>query len=247
MKRQWSSRGSILIIGPSRPFTLQSGEQKQVDLTISPPPSPPFHLSDSNPECHSSTDQRLQETLISKQWPLFIPVILTLLDDTTTRIRSRGLVILDDFSTKFPNNILRDTGLASVFEDAVFPTLHFLPNITPEAESIQLLVPAYSALLTLAGKVDGKPKTGKHHSDTPRAKLLDKILREGIFSAYFHAKEHIHIVEVLLDQTARVLKEMGVYAVKHLKVSQPNSFQKWKEEMDRERLIFHARFAPELL
>lgn len=163
----------------------------------------------------------MQETLISKQWPLFIPVILTLLDDTTTRIRTRGLVILDDFLSKFPNNILRDTGLASVFEDAVFPTLHFLPNITPEAESLQLLVPAYSALLTLAGKVnDGKAQTGKHHSDMPRAKLLDKILREGIFSAYFHAKEHICIVEVLLVQTTLVLNEMGIYAVKHLKVSQ---------------------------
>lgn len=156
---------------------------------------------------------------MSKQWPLFIPVLLTLLDDGATRVRSRGLSILDAFLLKFPDNILRDTGLASVFEDAVFPTLHFLPSITPEEESTQLLGRAYTALLTLAGKLDVSPSAGKVASSTPRAKLLDKMLREGVFSAYFHAKEHIRIVEVLLVYTARILGVMGVQGVKHLKVS----------------------------
>lgn len=155
--------------------------------------------------------------LVSKQWPLFIPVLLTLLDDGATRVRSRGLAILDAFLRKFPDNILRDTGLASVFEDAVFPTLHFLPSITPEEESIQLLGQAYTALLTLARKLDASPAAGKVASSTSRAKLLDKMLREGVFSAYFHAKEHIRIVEVLLIHTAKILDEMGVQGVKHLK------------------------------
>ncbi|ROW07998.1 hypothetical protein VPNG_06114 [Cytospora leucostoma] len=154
---------------------------------------------------------------MSKQWPLFIPVLLTLLDDGATRVRSRGLIILDAFLLKFPDNILRDTGLASVFEDAVFPTLHFLPTITPEEESTQLLGQAYTALLTLAGKLDVSPSAGKVASSTPRAKLLDKMLREGVFSAYFHAKEHIRIVEVLLVHTARILGVMRVEGVKHLK------------------------------
>lgn len=146
-------------------------------------------------------------------------MILTLLDDGATRIRSRSLVILDVFLSKFPDHILRDTGLASVFEESVFPTLHFLPSITPEVESIQLLGPAYSTLLTLATKLDVKAKTGPHHGSTPRAKLLDKILRDGVFPAYFHAKDHVRIVEVLLVQTAKVLNKMGIHAVKHLKVS----------------------------
>lgn len=155
---------------------------------------------------------------MSKQWPLCIPVLLTLLDDGATRVRSRGLAILDAFLRKFPDNILRDTGLASVFEDAVFPTLHFLPSITPEEESIQLLGQAYTALLTLAGKLDASPAAGKVASSTSRAKLLDKMLREGVFSAYFHAKEHVRIVEVLLIHAAKILDEMGIQGVKHLKV-----------------------------
>lgn len=156
---------------------------------------------------------------MSKQWPLFIPVLLTLLDDGATRVRSRGLVILDAFLRKFPDNILRDTGLASVFEDAVFPTLHFLPSITPEDDSVQLLGQAYTALLSLAGKLSASPPAGKVASSTPRAKLLDKMLREGVLSAYFHAKEQIRIVGVLLVHAAKILNEMGIHSVKHLKVS----------------------------
>lgn len=161
------------------------------------------------------TVETADETLIGKQWPLFIPVLLTLLDDSTTRIRARGLDILNSFLQKFPNNILRDTGLSSVFEEAIFPTLHFLPSITPEDESIQLLRPAYTTLLTLAGKMnvskDSKVKD----------KFLDKVLREGIFSAYFQAKEHIRIVEVLIREAGSIVSEMGIHAVKHLKVFSP--------------------------
>lgn len=160
-----------------------------------------------------------QPDFMSKQWPLFIPVLLTLLDDGATRVRCLGLVVLDAFLEKFPDNILRDTGLASVFEDAVFPTLHFLPSITPEEESVQLLGQAYTALLALARKLDASAAAGKVASSTPRAKILDKLLREGVFSAYFHAKEHIRIVEVLLVYTAKILEDMGIHSVKHLKVS----------------------------
>lgn len=169
--------------------------------------------------CSLAANKLIQSDLLSKQWPLFIPVLLALLDDATTRIRRRGLLILDAFLEKFPANILRDTGLASVFEDAVFPTLHFLPSITPEEDSIILLEAAYTALLSLARKVEPKAGRAEAHSSSPKAKLLDKILRDGVFSAYFHVKDHVRIVEVLLIQTSKILDEMQIYAVKHLKVS----------------------------
>ncbi|KAK4151349.1 mitochondrial CCA tRNA nucleotidyltransferase [Chaetomidium leptoderma] len=156
--------------------------------------------------------------LIAKHWPLFIPVLLTLADDSTTPIRRRGVLILTDFLAKFPDKTLRDTGLAMVIEDAIFPTLGFLPSLTPESESLQLLGAAYGALLSLAnkqpavvvGKDDGIP-------GAPKNSLLDKMLREGVLMGYFHAKQHVRIVEVLCQQTAAILNEMGVHAVKHLK------------------------------
>jgi hypothetical protein len=107
-----------------------------------------------------------------------------------------------------------------VFEDAIFPTLSFLPSLTPEQESVDLLVPAYDALLILARK---QPAVGKEGiAGAPKNSFLDRMLREGVLGGYFHAKDHVRIVEVLCQQTAAILDEMGVHAVKHLKVSCPS-------------------------
>ncbi|KAK3323541.1 hypothetical protein B0T19DRAFT_207757 [Cercophora scortea] len=152
------------------------------------------------------------EQLISKHWPLFIPVLLILVDDSTTRIRRRGLAILGCFLTKFPSKTLHDTGLAKVFEEAIFPTLSFLPSLTPEDECVQLLTPAFTALLCLASKQSTAAKDSK-----AKDKMLDKILREGVFMAYFHAKAHERVVEVLCQQTSLILAQMGIHAVVHLK------------------------------
>lgn len=163
----------------------------------------------------------LQEDFISKQWPLFIPVLLTLLDDGTTRVRRAGLLILPTFLEKFPDHILASTGLASVFEDAVFPTLHFLPPLTPEAESVELLEPAFSSLLVLAGKLDQRVKTGQCVSRMPRARLLDRVLRDGVFAGYSHAKEYPRVVCLLFIVSRDIVgmgRGMGLHAVKHLKV-----------------------------
>jgi hypothetical protein len=143
--------------------------------------------------------------------------LLTLVDDSSTPVRRRGLLILADLLTKIPNHILHNNGLGKLFEDAVFPTLAYLPSLTPADESIQLLVPAYTVLLRLADK---QPATTSHDGvrNGPKNRLLDKMLREGVFMAYFHAKEYISIVEVLCQQTALILNQMGIHVVKHLKV-----------------------------
>lgn len=188
-------------------------------------------------------NRMLQDQLIAKHWPLFIPVLLTLADDPSTAVRRRGLLILTDFLAKFPGRTLHDTGLAKVFEDAIFPTLAFLPSLTPDDESVQLLVPAYGALLRLADKQQQQQPTTatpaaaargtKEEQQQPgvlpggaKIGLLDKVLREGVFMGYFHAKEHVRIVEVLCQQTAVILNEMGIHAVKHLKVSRKKKRKK---------------------
>ncbi|KAK3353539.1 hypothetical protein B0T25DRAFT_214675 [Lasiosphaeria hispida] len=154
------------------------------------------------------------EQLISKHWPLLIPVLLTLTDDNTTAVRCRGLKILIKFLAKFPSKTLRNAGLSQVFEDAIFPTLSYLPTLTPEDESVQLLDPAFEVLLCLADMLETTTASG---ATNHKMKLLDKMLREGVFSAYFHAKVHVHIVELLYRQLALILNQMGIYAVKHLK------------------------------
>ncbi|CAK7275122.1 hypothetical protein SEPCBS119000_006518 [Sporothrix epigloea] len=168
--------------------------------------------------------------LVRVHWPLFTPVLLALVDDPDTAVRARGLALLERFvATALDGGCpLHTTGLDSVLADAVFPTLHFLPRLTPEKESLQLLPPAYAALLGLvkAGAAAGSIKLGGGHSgknlpQKPGRTLLDRMLREGIYSGYFYASEHIHIVEELMRQTGRIVEAMGVYAVKHLKDLMP--------------------------
>ncbi|CAK7220914.1 hypothetical protein SBRCBS47491_004349 [Sporothrix bragantina] len=167
--------------------------------------------------------------LVRAHWPLYIPVLLALVDDPDTPVRARGLVLLRDFVATVPDSgsLLHTTGLDSVLADAVFPTLHFLPRLTPEKESLQLLAPAYAALLGLAkaaaaaGASKDKGATEKGLPPKAASSLLDRMLREGIYSGYFHASEHIHIVEALVRQAGNIVEAMGIYAVKHLKDLMP--------------------------
>lgn len=166
-----------------------------------------------------------QGPLIRVHWPLFIPVLLALVDDPDTAVRARGLVLLAGFVAAVPDggSLLHTTGLDSVLADAVFPTLLFLPRLTPEKESLQLLAPAYTALLGLASAAAASAgsKMQRGNGGLPpkaAADLLDRMLRDGIYAGYFHASEHIRIVEELVRQAGRIIEAMGVYAVKHLKV-----------------------------
>lgn len=93
--------------------------------------------------------------------------------------------------------------------------------MTPEDESVQLLGPAFEALLCLARK-QASPTTGPTAKEPrPNTTLLDKVLREGVFSAYFHCKDHPRIVAVLCQQIASIANQLGIHTVKHLKVSHP--------------------------
>lgn len=131
---------------------------------------------------------------------------------------------------------MQNTGLADIFEQAVFPALLYLPSLTPEDESLEILGAAYPVLIEMAGlTVDypypdpgigvgsstsamGEQKQPKQHLTEPQRKLLDKIIREGIMVGYHHAKEHIRIVNLLCDTLVCVVNGMGILAVKYLKV-----------------------------
>lgn len=156
----------------------------------------------------------LQSDLVQANWPLFTPVLLTLLEDRETLIRRKGLDTLITFIEKTPPKILTSTGIGTVFQEAVFPTLLYLPTLTPEAESVTLLRPAYAALLALA-------KADEDQQSLDRRKQLDKLLRDGVFAAYHHSSEHLRIVEVLMDASSEIVAALSIYAAKHLQVRSP--------------------------
>ncbi|KAJ6787317.1 hypothetical protein PWT90_09132 [Aphanocladium album] len=153
--------------------------------------------------------QTSEPATMKKYWPLYIPVLVTLTEDDDVAIRQRGIDILNAFLTKCPADILRTSGIDSVFQESVFPSLLFLPTLTPEAESVTLLRSAYRTLLTLA-LADSDPAGKK------RRALLDKMLRDGVLAGYFHASQHIRVVEVLMQSVVQIVEALQIYAVKHL-------------------------------
>lgn len=137
-----------------------------------------------------------------------------------------------------PEGLLSRTGLADVFEQAVFPTVLSLPSLTPEAESAALLGAAYPALFDMAG-IEGPNLAAAGHGnddvtddsvapDTQNSqnrgfseaqrKLLDKIFREGIMTGYHHAKGHIRLVDFFCNTLRCLVDCIGILSVKYLKV-----------------------------
>ncbi|TVY37373.1 CCA tRNA nucleotidyltransferase, mitochondrial [Lachnellula occidentalis] len=148
--------------------------------------------------------------IIAQNWHLFPPPLLTLLDDASTPFRATGSHLLSAFLPHLSSKLLKQSGIGEVFEDALLPTLLYLPNLTPVDESLRLLSSAYGALSVLC---DVRYEVG----EKARIEFLDRVMRMGVFMGYHHASEHPAIVQLLLEQTKVLVEKMGIHAVKHLK------------------------------
>ncbi|GAW21640.1 hypothetical protein ANO14919_111630 [Xylariales sp. No.14919] len=178
--------------------------------------------------------------LIQEHWPLYTPILLTLLDEPQpTPLKLRALSIFRKFWRLCPEGLLERTGLVNAFEEAVFPTVLSLPSLTPEDESCDLLAAAYPALFDMAGLKDPDSGLAKNrdvrventndqeasdkqnlHStrfSEAQRKLFDKLVREGIMVGYHHAKQHIRLVEFFCQTLRRLVIGMGILSVKYLK------------------------------
>ncbi|KXT03230.1 hypothetical protein AC578_4807 [Pseudocercospora eumusae] len=161
------------------------------------------------------TIKSLNEQRISEIWPLVIPPILTLLDDWETKYKQLGTELLTFLLKSTPTSLLIRTGLGEVFEEALLPCLTYIPTITPEEESIPLLQALYPALLILC-------KVRFPDDKTRRTKSLDTVIRKGIIYGHTHCSpNHPKILEILYDQLAISLDELGIDSVKHVKFILP--------------------------
>ena len=147
-------------------------------------------------------------------WPLIIPPLLALIDDSSIKYRIKGCDTLSVFLQKCSSLLLEQTGLGEIFESAVMPCLLSLPSLTEEAESLKMLRAAYPALISLALlRFPGE----KHQAS--KIKALDKVLREGVVKGYAQAGEYVRIAELLVNEMTELVERLGVESVKHLKVS----------------------------
>ena len=155
----------------------------------------------------------MQVALVEENWPLIIPPLLTIIDDESIKYKAIGCELMTILLQVTPSSTLSRTGLGELFENAVLPYLAYLPSLTSEEESLQLLGAAYPALICLT-----RTRFPGHNGIDDRRKHMDKIVREGIMRGYHHASEHAKIAELLVDQISVLVEDMGIWAVKHLKV-----------------------------
>ncbi|KAH8202972.1 hypothetical protein TruAng_002806 [Truncatella angustata] len=159
--------------------------------------------------------------MLSKHWHQYTPVLLTLLDEPQTDIKVRALHIFSAFWERCPPGQMAAVGLADVFEQAIFPAVLYLPTLTPEDESIQILNAAYPALFQIAGMAYPEAEIAEPvkqpaftHS---QRKTIDNIIREGLLVGYRHTNEHIQLNECFCKKMVSIVNGIGILAVKHLK------------------------------
>lgn len=161
----------------------------------------------------------VDDKAIEQHWPLLLPPLLSITDDTDTKFKAMGCQLVSLLLAKTSPSLLSRTGLSEVFEEALMPCLGYLPSLTPEDESVNLLSEAYPALIALSRTMDDQNKIKNQTLDSPprRIQLLDTVVRKGILTAYTYCSENVNIVEVLLRSLSLVVNELGIECVKHLK------------------------------
>ena len=146
-------------------------------------------------------------------WPLIIPPLLALIDDTSTKYKVKGCNFLAIFLQQCPSLLLERTGLGEVFENFAIPCLMSLPSLTEEVESLEILKAAYPALISLA-----LVRFPDERHRVAKVNAFDKILRDGVLKGFAQAGEHVEIGKLLVNQMSIVVKQLGIESVKHLKV-----------------------------
>lgn len=183
---------------------------------------------------------------MENKFHLYVPPILSLIDDESLSFKYRGCKLLIDFLTPIKasdSDILRRTNLSSVFDDALTPCLLSLPTITPEDEALHLFSVAYPALL-LTLKARYQTDTSNHgrsavKGDDKKAYItrLVTLIRDSIISSFHHVSSYNptstndgsslaafpypRLSTFLLEQLRIVVQEIGINTAKYLQELMP--------------------------
>lgn len=175
---------------------------------------------------------------IEAHWPLLIPPLLALIDDSTTRFKVRGCEFLTLFLKRVPPPLLQRTGLGGVFQNALMPCLLCLPSLVVENESIEILEGAYVAVILL-----NQVQFPGEKYRTQRVISLEKVLTDGIFKGYAHAGENVKIAELLIQKMISLVKELGIEVVKYSKVLPVPNKKNFLSEIANYQALAYFTFA----
>ncbi|KAI1001541.1 hypothetical protein K3495_g6660 [Podosphaera aphanis] len=229
-----------LFISSSVPKTITASSRAASQAVIPPEPHD-FSTWDSTSKpwrldtCYTLTvlswaiRNASHETILAS-FHLIIPPILILLDSPKIPYRVQGLRILVPFLQKLTPTLLQQTGLGSVIEDAIHPTLLYLPPITPAADSISILPVAYEALFVLfetrfPSTISGRSGPQRTVGQKEKVVYLTRILRHAIVPSHQHtvlsSASNAKIQEIIFTQLSRLIRLLGTDSIAHLNLLLP--------------------------
>jgi tRNA nucleotidyltransferase (CCA-adding enzyme) len=154
-------------------------------------------------------------------WKLLYPPILKMLDDHETKWKVMGCKLLVQLLNTIRPSFFSRTGLGPVFETTLRPFLAYLPTLTPEEESAQLLDATFSAMIQLA-EVTYHPNSltpsDVSSLEKKRIKFLNSIINEGVIAPLGHALPSTYpvLATTIISHTPLLFAKLGIYSVRHL-------------------------------
>ena len=198
------------------------------------------------------TDEMTRRTVIEAHFHLLVPAILNMIDDASpTPWKSAGchcLAFLCDVLVSSQSEILRKSGLADVFVDALKTNFLLLPTLTPEEDSLEVLNEVYPAFLGVVdarfvrlvairqGKWMGEENFNSssawtaEEESTQYQTLLTLLFRHGVMASLSHLSSSsdslsntssIPLTTCLLRQISPIFRRMEVHSVKHFQTLLP--------------------------
>ncbi|KAJ6096126.1 hypothetical protein N7486_006872 [Penicillium sp. IBT 16267x] len=168
---------------------------------------------------------------LEAHFPLLVPAILALIDDSSIFFKIKGCQLLGQLLKTIQecgSDILIRTNLIPVFEEAIKPCLLSLPTITPEDKSLTMLGAAYPVLIALFKAASSNNPSRVHRSTETYNASLAKILRSDLISSYNHISSstptykssasfpHPKLSTFLMGEISIVVNDLGIETTKYL-------------------------------
>ncbi|KAJ5760546.1 hypothetical protein N7520_007702 [Penicillium odoratum] len=171
---------------------------------------------------------------LEHHFPLLVPAILALIDDSSISFKVKGCELLGQLLKTIQesgSDILIRTNLIPVFEQAITPCLLSLPTITPEDKSLKMLSAAYPVLLALFKAANNPSKASQQQIEKGKETYnsnLARILRSNLITSFHHISSstlgsessasfpHPKLSEFLMNEIAVFVKGLGIETTKYL-------------------------------
>lgn len=161
----------------------------------------------------------ISATKVQSQWSFFVPCILNILDYHEPAYKRKGSDLLSTLIDSVAPHFFKNTGVFSVFWDALKPALTFIPPSTPAVISVPLSQSVFEAMMKLSYLSMPRNKTNDNSPGTKTSfALQEEYLLGGVFKGVSQSYRSIPMMIQLLKATNVLLSEhLKIYATPYTK------------------------------